>query len=268
MDTMDPKKGHFDTDGVESIHTELPLDKSKAPPRADNGNGSISDSKDLLIKFQTIVGIKTPMAIADPRDTPTPTEHSESTKGYSKLDRPAQNIGIYQRIVKLQKNRHREYLVITALLNACLLAQIIFAAILTALGASEAPHNVITVFGAINVAIAGLLAFYKGQGLPDRLRQDWIGLSKVRDYIEERERLLQANVKHDPDLEKGDIQGGKPDDLMMEIKTVLAMFNQQIDTMEANRPDTYVIPGVGTTTGATTGTTVPLGGTGNSGSHS
>jgi hypothetical protein len=267
MDATDPKKGHFDTDCVESIHMELPLDKSKAPPLAGNGNGSVSSSKDLLIKFQTIVGIKTPGAI-DPRDIPTPKEHSESTKVSSKLDRPAQNIGIYERVVKLQKNRHREYLIISTVINVCLLAQIIFAAILTALGASEAPHNVITVFGAINVAIAGLLAFYKGQGLPDRLRQDWIGLSKVRDYIEERERLLQADVMFDPDLEKGDNQSGKQEDMIKEIKTVLAMFNQQIDTMEANRPETYVVANAGTTTGTTTGATVPLGSSGSSGSHS
>ena len=74
------------------------------------------------------------------------------------------------------------------------MAQIAFAAILTALGASGSSYKVITVFGAVNTAIAGILALVKGRGLPARLRKDWVGLRQVRDYIEERERDLEQGV--------------------------------------------------------------------------
>lgn len=65
-----------------------------------------------------------------------------------------------------------------------------------------------------------------------------------------RTAAASAAVMLDPDLEKGDVSGGKPEDLMAELKMVLAMYNQQIDTMEANRPDIYVVPPAISTTSA------------------
>lgn len=204
--------------------------------------------KDLR-KFQAAVGIGTPDPIAVPSDLPGNNSnlHASLEPSLPKLKRPAENRGIYTRIVALERRRKMAYYMCTALIETCFLAQIAFAAMLTALGAATAPHNVITIFGAINTAIAGILAILKGQGLPDRLRQDWAGLTKVRDFIEERERFLEQGFYMDDEV---DANGkSKQADIKAEIAKVLDLYETQLATMEANRPATYVYPGAGMTTG-------------------
>jgi len=164
----------------------------------------------ILKAFQALVGITTPSDL--------------QPEG-----RSAPNVGLYKEIVNAEKRRRFQYIACASFIDICLLAQIGFAAILTALGASGSPHNVITVFGAINTAIAGTLALMKGRGLPTRLQQDWVGLRKVRDYIEERERDLE--------------QGIQLCDLQTEIKNVIKMYDDVRTTMENNQPDVYVYPG-------------------------
>ena len=44
-----------------------------------------------------------------------------------------------------------------------------FAAALTALGAAGASRSAVTVFGAMNTVMAGMLIFLKGSGLSNRL---------------------------------------------------------------------------------------------------
>ena len=110
------------------------------------------------------------------------------------LKRSAPNIGIYQRVVSAEKNARLQYYASASLINSCLLLQIIFAAIITALGAANGSHAAITGVGAANTVIAGLLSFTKGQGLPNRLLQYQNTLRKVREYIEQRERDLRSLI--------------------------------------------------------------------------
>lgn len=63
--------------------------------------------------------------------------------------------------------------------------QLVVGATLTVLGPSAGDHTkAITILGATNTGIAGLLGLLKGNGLPDRLRKDGFELRKVLDYIE------------------------------------------------------------------------------------
>jgi hypothetical protein len=101
---------------------------------------------------------------------------------------PGFNQGIYQHAVENERNAQRKYTLFSSLINSCLGLQIVVAAALTALGAGDGPHAVVTIFGAINTVIAGLLTFLKGSGLPDRHKISKTEWSKVREFIEQRER--------------------------------------------------------------------------------
>ncbi|OCK89580.1 uncharacterized protein K441DRAFT_476253, partial [Cenococcum geophilum 1.58] len=104
------------------------------------------------------------------------------------LGRPASNLGIYARTVRAEDRATLQYRIFSFLINACLGIQIIVAASLTALGAGNGPHRVVTGFGAINTIIAGFLTYLKGSGLPNRYKHQQNQWGKVREYIEQRER--------------------------------------------------------------------------------
>jgi len=102
--------------------------------------------------------------------------------------RVATNKGIYARVVENEMTAKTGYKYFSILINGCLGLQIIVAAALTAMGAGGASRSAVTVFGAINTAIAGILTFLKGSGLPNRLKYYELEWRRVREYIEQRER--------------------------------------------------------------------------------
>jgi hypothetical protein len=104
------------------------------------------------------------------------------------LYRPAPNEGIYQHVIDEEKAARKKYLIFSRLINGCLGLQIIVAAALTALGAGNGPHAVVTIFGAINTVIAGFLTYLKGSGLPNQPKSFQNEWSKLREFIEQRER--------------------------------------------------------------------------------
>ena len=102
--------------------------------------------------------------------------------------RPAPNLGIYARVVHNEQDAKRGYKYFSWLINGCLGLQIIVAAALTAMGAAGASRSAVTVFGAINTVIAGVLTFLKGSGLPNRLKYYQTEWKRIREFIEQRER--------------------------------------------------------------------------------
>ena len=144
--------------------------------------------------------------------------------------RPAPNVGIYKRITSEERKAKLEYYACALLINACLLAQVVFASALTALGAGHGSHNQITGLGAANTAIAAILTFTKGSGLPNSLRQYQQLLRKVREYIEQKERdFAQSDCKLSVDLEMQRIKG---------------MYEEARQIHENNDPSTYNKPAV------------------------
>jgi hypothetical protein len=169
---------------------------------------------DDLEKFQIGVGIN-PLS-RDPN--------------YSSFFRSAPHQGIYSEIMSGCKWRNIEYYFYSILISTCFLLQIVIAATLTALGASSSSHEIITIFGATNTALAGILAIMKGQGLPDRVRKDREELRKVRDYIEVMEKSLKAGLNFEAPntaVEKG-------------LITAIEMYEKALVTAENNRPETYI----------------------------
>ncbi|KAL8948623.1 MAG: hypothetical protein Q9222_005201 [Ikaeria aurantiellina] len=174
-----------------------------------------------LQKLRTVIGISTPESLAP---------STKSTNPFSR--RPAPNLGIYARIAIEERNARLQFYATASLINACYFGQIIVAAALTALGASSSSHIVITVLGALNTVIAGILTYLKGQGLPNRLRQYWNGLRKCREFIEEKERQCEA--------EGWGEDGDEGMDIEHEIEVMVRMYHDVRQTAEDNTPDTYL----------------------------
>ena len=161
-----------------------------------------------LTVFREIVGINPP-----------------PTLDFGNAKRPADNKGLYKRTVQAESKVRLQYYACAAIFNTCFLLQIVVAAALTALGAANGPHLAVTVLGAVNTVIAGILTYLKGQGLPNRLRQYQSELRKVREYIEERER----------DFSRVDCQLNLDDELAI----IYRMYEAVRQNQEDNFPDSY-----------------------------
>ena len=143
--------------------------------------------------------------------------------------RPAKNLGIYARVVHNEKQALDAFKFSSRLINGCLALQLIVAAALTALGAGNGPHAAVTVFGAINTVIAGFLTYLKGSGLPNRHKFYASSWSKVREYMEQRER----------EFERADCLL----DVEEVIKKVEDMYEEVRLDIEANEPEAYTSTG-------------------------
>ncbi len=158
----------------------LDLEEEESVPQAT----TYPNPPDKLKIFRDIVGIH-----------PVPSE-----PGHER--RPAENQGTYKRLIDAEIKARLQYYFSSSLINICLLAQIVIAAALTALGAANASHIVIMILGSANTLIAGGMTYLKGQGLPERLMQYANGLRKVREYLEERERqFMRPDCKLDVNQE-------------------------------------------------------------------
>ncbi|KAL8768343.1 MAG: hypothetical protein Q9209_005377 [Squamulea sp. 1 TL-2023] len=143
-----------------------------------------------LLKLRSRIGISTNSSLQPSPKNP--------------FSRPAPNLGIYTRIIHEERSAKFQFYFAASVINTCYFGQICIAAALTALGASGSSNIAITVLGAANTVLAGVLTYLKGQGLPNRLRMYWSGLRKCREFIEEKERECAAEgYAVDGDQEEG-----------------------------------------------------------------
>ena len=163
------------------------------PPEPEPSKASTITRTDSE-KFRTIVGIITPNRLKPE----TYDDHRDAHYNHCQ----EANEGLYHHVCERESRRRLEYLACVFILDFCYMAQIAFAAILTALGASRSSFIVITVFGALNVALGGILALFKGLGLPMRLRKEWLEFRKLRHYIDDRERMFEMDFHVDVEDEK------------------------------------------------------------------
>jgi len=97
-------------------------------------------------------------------------------------------------------------------------------------GPSAGDHTLtITILGALNTVVAGVLALVKGQGLPERLRHDRAEFRKLQDWIEQTEALLAVGVIGKDRREVG---------LLVQIAFV--KYNAAKASEENNVPGNYV----------------------------
>ncbi|PSS05125.1 hypothetical protein BD289DRAFT_449005 [Coniella lustricola] len=139
--------------------------------------------------------------------------------------------GIYRKIIDEKRSRKTKHFVISWLLNFVHFAQIVIGATLTALGPNASRYTVpITVLGAVNTVIAGVLALLKGSGLPERLHKDETELHKLQEWIEETEALLATGII-----------GRDRRDIGVLVESAFRKYNSAKMSVENNRPDNYVL---------------------------
>ena len=91
---------------------------------------------------------------------------------------------LYARARAKRRSQNRVYLFTATLTNTMLLSQIVIGAALTALGASQSSPIMVTLLGALNTIIAGLITYLKSRGQPMRARMFRDDLERVVDEIE------------------------------------------------------------------------------------
>lgn len=183
------------------------------------GDSERAASDERLAMFRRALGINAGLPTDDgSRSGPTLEEGRRTATG------------IYRQVLREQRAKAIQHHILAALLYACHFAQIIIGAVLTALGPSAAAHSVaITLLGAANTVVAGVLALIKGQGLPERLRHDEVEFRRIQDWIEETEALIAAGVVGRDRHEVGRL-----------VELAFKKYNAAKASEENNKPDAYV----------------------------
>ena len=81
----------------------------------------------------------------------------------------APNLGTYNRVCHRESQAKRGFEFGSVLIKNCLGLRVIVAAAFTATGAANTNHVSTTAFSANNTIIAGLIAYLKGSGLPNKI---------------------------------------------------------------------------------------------------
>jgi hypothetical protein len=216
LPTHNPLHRHHRASGdiirVGSTSTTLPANLDEPPSDKTRKKGDLLTAADQLTLFRSLVGIDNP-----------PGLHAST---FFRGGRPADNIGIYARVVQKEAQSARSFKMSSAFISFCISAQVLVAACLTALGAGNASHRAVTAFGALNTVLAGFMAYFKGSGLPNRLKYYKNEWTKLREYIEQRERDF-CREEHGLDLE-------------YEVRVIERMYEEVKGDIEANTPDSFV----------------------------
>ncbi|OTA99830.1 hypothetical protein M426DRAFT_324816 [Hypoxylon sp. CI-4A] len=139
-------------------------------------------------------------------------------------------IGIYKNVIEEQRNKRIYLVLLTAFLYLCYFAQIVIGAALTAIGPNSGRYQVlITVLGAVNTVLAGVLALIKGSGQPQRMEKDRVGFRRLQDWIEETEALLAVGVI-----------GRNRKEVGLLVESAFKRYNAAKMSVENNSPDFYV----------------------------
>lgn len=112
------------------------------------------------------------------------------------------NRGIYGRSIQEELKARIGYNISTYFINFLYILQIFVAATITGLASYRSHGIALTVLGALNTILAGLMALLKGQGLPVRLQRSRDQFQNVMKSIENTERLFARSLDMTPEKEK------------------------------------------------------------------
>lgn len=144
---------------------------------------------------------------------------------------------LYKRVVKRRNGQHCTYMFTAALVNTLLLSQIVIGAALTGLGASNSSRVLITIFGALNTVIAGVIAFLKSRGQPLRARMFRDDLERVIDEVENSAVMWFGISRGAHGYEAIDT-----DDQVTvrgEVARLTRLYDKAVKTNTMNDPDMY-----------------------------
>ncbi|KAI4870321.1 hypothetical protein F4820DRAFT_403306 [Hypoxylon rubiginosum] len=156
--------------------------------------------------------------------------HREASDGGTLEEGRKSAIGIYKSVLEAQSSKSVRHALLTAFLYFCYFAQIVVGAALTAIGPSSARYETtVTVLGAVNTTLAGILALIRGSGQPQRLEKDRVGFRRLQDWVEETEALLAVGVIGRDRKEVG-----------LLVESAFKRYNAAKMSVENNSPDFYV----------------------------
>lgn len=249
------------TSGLANVVTHSADNPTPTQPRLPKASTNIEweppiglhlrDAKnEPLMVFRRAVGINSDLAPPTQAQAPSNKRTGTGTgmgmgmaaslsPGQLERGQSREPVGMYRAVIAARRRRRRQHAVTSWCLNAVHFAQIVLGAALTALGPNAGRYAVpITVLGAANTVMAGLLALLKGQGLPERLHKDRMAYERLQQWVEETEALLATGV-----IGRGNRDVG------VLVESAFKKFNSAKLSEENNRPDNYV-PDPGTADGA------------------
>jgi hypothetical protein len=145
---------------------------------------------------------------------------------------------LYKRATRDRSHQNITYTLTASLSNMLLLTQVVLGATLTALGASESSHILITIFGVLNTVIAGLVAYLKSRGQPMRARMYRDDMERVVDEIENSEIMWLGISRgvHGYDEIDTDTQVT----VRSEVARLTRLYDRAVRTNTMNNPDMYM----------------------------
>jgi hypothetical protein len=150
---------------------------------------------------------------------------------------------LYARALSRRRNQSYTYALTATLTNGLLLSQVVLGAALTGLGASDSSRVLITIFGALNTIIAGVVAFLKSRGQPLRSRMFRDDLDRVVDEIESSAVMwlgISSGV-HGYDAIDTDEQVT----VRSEVARLTRLYDRAVKANTTNDPDLYAAGGPG-----------------------
>lgn len=150
---------------------------------------------------------------------------------------------LYARALQRRRTQSYTYALTATLTNGLLLSQVVLGAALTGLGASDSSRVLITVFGALNTIIAGVIAFLKSRGQPLRARMFRDDLDRVVDEIESSAVMwlgISSGV-HGYDAIDTDEQVT----VRSEVARLTRLYDRAVKANTTNDPDLYAAGGPG-----------------------
>lgn len=144
---------------------------------------------------------------------------------------------LYVRAVSQRRRQNFTYVFTATLTNTLILSQVVLGAALTGLGASGSSNVLITIFGALNTIIAGLIAWLKSRGQPMRARMFRDDLERVVDEIENSAMMWLGISKNVHGYDKIDIDDQVT--VRSEVARLTRLYDRAVKTNTLNDPDMY-----------------------------
>lgn len=169
------------------------------------------------------IGILRSIGATRPDNPSQPVEIASGSPFFSHRHLPN---GLYKDIVRTRQKSQLDYYISSTFYSLALILQLLFGAILTALGSSSAAKHglAITILAAANTVNAGLIALFNNTGMPDRFLNDWNEFEDVEMFVKE---LIETGLV-DTDKTKEEVVAG-----------CFVRFQTAKMTVRKNKPASY-----------------------------
>jgi hypothetical protein len=201
--------------------------------------------------FQELVGIRSSKQLVSKGSPFTPDEKDD---GFVIRPRPSHrksfnalffkpstaNDGYYTRAIQEEYKAFVGYQLSNFVINSVFISQIFIAATITALSAYPSHRVALTTLGAINTVLAGLIAYTKGMGLPNRLRKSRDQYEHIKEFIDYKERQFRWYAKWAATHNAEGDSGPEKLDPWKAAEQVRKLYEAAQKDEQANYPDIYV----------------------------